>query len=218
MEALLGLSSLLGIILSFIFLLYCLIKRNENIKVASWLIVLFIGLLSLALGFYIFSAILLAISIFKLVKDPSSKERVHEHQKKHLERQIEEQKKNNELINLQAELAEQKEQEQYTISHTESDEQINQEIIKIDTLINQVDPVQVEEKKAGLFHQGVFCPYCRSLDVVFMQNNKKGFSVGKAVGGAALTGGIGTLAGFAGKKGKNQWHCQNCKKTFTSKK
>lgn len=75
-----------------------------------------------------------------------------------------------------------------------------------------------EDKKAGLFHQGVFCPYCRSLDVQFMQNNKKGFSVGKAVGGAMLTGGVGALAGFTGKKGKNQWHCQNCGQTFEKKK
>lgn len=44
------------------------------------------------------------------------------------------------------------------------------------------------------------CKYCRSTNVAFMQNNRKGFSIGKAVGGAILTGGIGTLAGFAGKK------------------
>lgn len=74
------------------------------------------------------------------------------------------------------------------------------------------------DKKAGLFSSSTYCPHCRSLNVSFMQNNKKGFSVGKAVGGAALTGGIGTLAGFAGKKGKNQWHCQNCGKTFETKK
>lgn len=61
------------------------------------------------------------------------------------------------------------------------------------------------------------CPTCHSRDVQFMQNNKKGFSVGKAVGGAALTGGIGTLAGFAGKKGKNEWLCTNCHKTFETK-
>ena len=78
-------------------------------------------------------------------------------------------------------------------------------------------PTQTD-KKAGLFSSSTYCPHCRSLNVSFMQNNKKGFSVGKAVGGAALTGGIGTLAGFAGKKGKNQWHCQNCGKTFETKK
>lgn len=58
------------------------------------------------------------------------------------------------------------------------------------------------------------CKYCKSTNVSFMQNNRKGFSIGKAVGGAILTGGIGTLAGFAGKKGKNEWHCSDCGRTF----
>lgn len=40
------------------------------------------------------------------------------------------------------------------------------------------------------------------MNVEFMQNNRKSFSVGKAAGGAILTGGVGTLAGFAGKKEK----------------
>lgn len=88
----------------------------------------------------------------------------------------------------------------------------NKEIITTQTDSTQTD------KKAGLFSSSTHCPHCRSLNVSFMQNNKKGFSVGKAVGGAALTGGIGTLAGFVGKKGKNQWHCQNCGKTFETKK
>lgn len=63
----------------------------------------------------------------------------------------------------------------------------------------------------------ISCPNCQSTDIQFMQNNKKGFSVGKAVGGAVLTGGVGTLAGFAGKKGKNQWHCTNCGNVFKKK-
>lgn len=75
-----------------------------------------------------------------------------------------------------------------------------------------------QDKKAPMFHNGVHCPKCRSMNVEFMQNNHKSFSVGKAAGGAILTGGVGTLAGFAGKKGKNQWHCKNCGNTFTSKK
>lgn len=58
------------------------------------------------------------------------------------------------------------------------------------------------------------CKYCRSTNVAFMQNKRKGFSIGKAVGGAILTGGIGTLAGFAGKKGKNEWHCNDCGRVF----
>lgn len=78
---------------------------------------------------------------------------------------------------------------------------------------------ETNKNKAGLFYQGVYCPKCRSTDVQFMQNNRKGFSVGKAVGGGLLTGGVGTLAGFAGKKGKNnQWRCNDCGRTFKSKK
>lgn len=53
------------------------------------------------------------------------------------------------------------------------------------------------------------CPHCSSKKVQFMQQNKKAFSVGKTVGGAVLTGGIGTLAGFAGKKGKNNGIVKN---------
>lgn len=73
-----------------------------------------------------------------------------------------------------------------------------------------------QDQKA--YKQAIKCPKCKSTEVVFMQQDKKGFSVGKAVGGAVLTGGIGTLAGFAGKKGKKQWHCNNCGRTFETKK
>ncbi len=61
------------------------------------------------------------------------------------------------------------------------------------------------------------CPNCKNTNIQFMQNNKKNFSVGKAAAGTVLTGGIGLLAGFAGKKGKNQWHCNNCGNTFETK-
>ena len=64
----------------------------------------------------------------------------------------------------------------------------------------------------------VKCPSCKSTDIQFMQNNKKAFSVGKAVGGAVLTGGVGTLAGFAGKKGDDQWRCNNCGEIFATEK
>ncbi|MGG5324356.1 hypothetical protein IGJ83_000708 [Enterococcus pernyi] len=77
--------------------------------------------------------------------------------------------------------------------------------------LNKHTPAQKENKNI------IKCPTCQSREVQFMQNNKKGFSVGKAIGGAALTGGIGTLAGFAGKKGKNQWFCTNCHTTFETK-
>ena len=58
----------------------------------------------------------------------------------------------------------------------------------------------------------------KSKNVQFMQQDKKGFSVGKALGGAVLSGGVGAVAGFAGKKGKKEWHCKNCGTVFATKK
>lgn len=63
----------------------------------------------------------------------------------------------------------------------------------------------------------LICPNCNSKNINFVQNDKKSFSVGKAVGGAALTGGIGTLAGFTGKKGNDIWHCLDCGNLFETK-
>ncbi|WP_255463149.1 SHOCT domain-containing protein [Lactobacillus sp. 3B(2020)] len=61
------------------------------------------------------------------------------------------------------------------------------------------------------------CPYCASHDVSPISEDKKAFSFGKAVGGALLTGGVGALAGFAGKKtGKLVWVCNNCHSKFTA--
>lgn len=59
------------------------------------------------------------------------------------------------------------------------------------------------------------CPRCHSKDVQALGVHRKGFSVGKAVGGAILTGGIGTLAGFAGKQSrKTDFVCMSCGKKF----
>ncbi len=70
-----------------------------------------------------------------------------------------------------------------------------------------------KERKAE--KQKIKCPKCKSTNLQHVGNKKKGFSVGKAVGGAVLTGGIGTLAGFAGKKGKKEnWICLDCGKKF----
>ena len=72
---------------------------------------------------------------------------------------------------------------------------------------------KTQEKKQNI----ITCPNCNSKDVTFLQQDKKAFSVGKAVGGAVLTGGVGALAGFAGKKGNKQWHCKNCGNFFETK-
>lgn len=74
-----------------------------------------------------------------------------------------------------------------------------------------------EKKKQEKKQNIITCPNCNSKDVSFLQQDKKAFSVGKAVGGAVLTGGVGALAGFAGKKGNKQWHCQNCGNMFETK-
>lgn len=66
--------------------------------------------------------------------------------------------------------------------------------------------------------RAVKCPHCKSTDVEFMIQQRKGFSIGKAAAGTILTGGVGALAGFAGKKGKKEWHCKNCGVVFTTKK
>lgn len=129
---------------------------------------------------------------------------------KRIEREVE-RKKQNEL---------QKKKEQELLAQKES-ERKQQEAIQIAVAqqLQQIQQSSPKKKEAGLFYQGVFCPSCRSLDVQFMQNKRKKFSVGKAVVGGALAGGIGAAAGLAGKKGKkNQWRCNDCGETFYSKK
>lgn len=66
-------------------------------------------------------------------------------------------------------------------------------------------------------YHGVLCPNCGSPRVELLGENRKGFSFGKAAGGALLTGGIGLLAGFAGKKDGTKFFCDACHKTFKIK-
>lgn len=54
------------------------------------------------------------------------------------------------------------------------------------------------------------CPKCKSTNIQVLGNDRKGFSVGKAIVGGALTCGVGVLAGFAGKKGKYEVFCADC--------
>lgn len=62
---------------------------------------------------------------------------------------------------------------------------------------------------------GIHCPRCFSKDVQVIGQHKKGFSFGKAIAGTALAGGIGSLAGFAGKKTKKvDMICLKCGKKF----
>lgn len=206
MDALLGLFSLLCIFLSLGYLLYCALTKNKNLELSFWLILLSLGMLFIALGLIVPALIFLVISIYKILTNPEAKRKMREYEKEQLEKQIDDKKRANELAKLQEELDKQ---------NRNSNPKLTQAPPAPQTIIYN----QPEDKKAGLFHSGVFCPYCRSLNVHFMHNNRKGFSVGKAIGGAALTGGIGSLAGFTGKKGKkNTWHCAECGRTFKSKK
>lgn len=91
--------------------------------------------------------------------------------------------------------------------------------LTLDTIIN--NPQSIGNEKVNLDNtekNKIICPNCHSTNVQFMQQDKKAFSVGKATAGTVLTGGVGALAGFAGKKGNKQWFCQNCNSTFETKK
>lgn len=63
----------------------------------------------------------------------------------------------------------------------------------------------------------VKCPKCKNTNVQLLGNDRKGFSVGKAIGGAVLGGGYGALAGFIGKKGKYDMFCPECGTRFQVK-
>ena len=85
---------------------------------------------------------------------------------------------------------------------------LNKSAEKASEKLNDISAQAAGQKK-------VKCPRCKSLDVSFMENDRKKFSMGKAIGGNLLAGNVGTLAGFAGKKGKkNHWRCNDCGTTF----
>ncbi len=87
--------------------------------------------------------------------------------------------------------------ERYGISIQEAKDVVNQ--ICVDRGIVFTTRGAKEKSEAG-------CPKCGSTS---LSGNKKGFGVGKAVVGAALTGGIGLLAGNMGAK-KVRVTCLKC--------
>lgn len=55
------------------------------------------------------------------------------------------------------------------------------------------------------------CPDCGSVHVDILDNTKKGFSLGKTVGGSVIAGPLGGLVGFTGKKNKRPtMRCLDC--------
>lgn len=75
------------------------------------------------------------------------------------------------------------------------------------------------QNKKAVKHQPISCTYCKSQNIQFMQNKKKGFSFKKFAAGNILGGNTtaATVAGFSGKSGKNEWYCNDCGRTFLSK-
>ena len=71
-----------------------------------------------------------------------------------------------------------------------------------DQVARKLEEIESKKETIETGRRIVKCTHCGGKNIQFMDNNRKSFSVGKAVAGGALTGGIGTIAGFAGKKGK----------------
>lgn len=77
------------------------------------------------------------------------------------------------------------------------------------------EEIRAALQEANKENQKLKCPNCGSTNIQPLGQHRKGFSVGKAVGGAVLTGGVGTLAGFAGKNTKKTtFVCMDCGKQF----
>lgn len=92
-------------------------------------------------------------------------------------------------------------------------------IAEHDRMLTQATVQKLKDESAEKHQQeslnAPHCPKCGSKSLQVVGNHRKAFSVGKAIVGGALTGGIGTLAGFAGKKGKKvDVICMNCGKKF----
>lgn len=80
---------------------------------------------------------------------------------------------------------------------------------------------QLQKAKQDRMQAKMKCPRCGSKNIQLAGKHRKGFSVAKAVGGTVLTspiGGVGALAGFAGKQTKkSDWVCLDCGRSFTIK-
>lgn len=105
----------------------------------------------------------------------------------------------------------------WEIKHPMTKEQTEQS--KIERAKAKEEFRQAKEELGDSLRQAraVKCPHCKSTDVEFMVQQRKSFSIGKAAAGTIMTGGVGALAGFAGKKGKKEWHCKNCGAVFATK-
>lgn len=108
-----------------------------------------------------------------------------------------------------------------TFSYTRKQEADLIELVSILKSINRsIQTVKVTpgyQESRAQERQALKCPKCQSLNIAYMGNQRKSFSVKKAVAGGLLVGGIGTAAGFVGKKGQDRWHCKACGEIFDTK-
>lgn len=105
----------------------------------------------------------------------------------------------------------------WEIKHPMTKEQKEQSIIERAKAKEEFRQAKEELGDSLRQARAVKCPHCKSTDVEFMVQQRKSFSIGKAAAGTIMTGGVGALAGFAGKKGKKEWHCKNCGAVFATK-
>jgi DNA-directed RNA polymerase subunit RPC12/RpoP len=101
--------------------------------------------------------------------------------------------------------------------HSLPDNTKNRSVSKLESqphsIINNI--TVKEQPKEKYSRHAPKCPKCKSYDIQVLDNRHKSFSIGKAAVGGILYGGIGTIAGFAGKDGKKyNAVCMKCGKKF----
>lgn len=106
---------------------------------------------------------------------------------------------------------------QNQINNETPEERQKREQMIADYLASQ-ERKKAAKQQVSMNKKVISCPNCHSKNISFLQQEKKSFSAGKAAAGVVLTGGVGALAGFAGKKGNMQWRCEECGILFETKK
>ncbi len=161
-------------------------------------------------GFAITYGIAYWINRRKSIPEEVKQQKQKEKEKRQKQRQINKQKKAQaklELQKIKQKENEMKRQEKQAKRKEKEAEKKEQERIR-NKHIQEFKQQQIEAHRPR-------CPKCGSTNLSILGQHKKSFSVGKAVVGGVLTGGVGTLAGFAGKKTKKvDYVCNNCGTTF----